>query len=305
MRRFVVAGDLNLDVVLCGMKAMPSLGSEVLAESRAVKPGGSAANAAMVLAMMGCRVRLFGLVGKDACGKLVLEGLRSAGLSVRTVSLSRTVSTGVTVSLAWPEDRMLVTALGTIGAARIRDLKRGYLGRAAHLHLASYFLQSGLAPEMPGLLRKAKARGMSTSLDPGHDPAERWETSDLEACYPLIDWFLPNADEIRAFTGRSDVEDALQSLGPELRGVVVKAGPEGAYGRWGGAVHRFPAHPAEPVDTTCAGDCFDAGFLFALAAGLSPEEAVGLANRIGALAVSVVGMPEASALRRLSQEVKS
>jgi sugar/nucleoside kinase (ribokinase family) len=141
---------------------------------------------------------------------------------------------------------------------------------------------------------------MSTSLDPGDDPAGRWEAADLEACFPLIDWFLPNANEIRALTGRTDVEDALQSVSPTLRGVVAKAGPQGAYGRWDGAIHRFPALPAESVDTTCAGDCFDAGFLFGLygaAAGRSPAEAVGLANRLGALAVSGVGLPAAPELR--------
>jgi len=298
MNQFVVIGDLNLDVIFSGIGAIPSPGKEILAESCTWKLGGSSANVATILAMMGCRVRLFSLVGRDAAGDLIMDRLRESGLPARTISRSQGATTGVTVSLALSGDRMYITQPGTLGETRLRDLKRRYIRRNAHLHLSSYYLQSGLRSSIGLLLKNAKASGMTTSLDPGCDPSERWSLDDLKAHFSLVDWFLPNADEIQAITGREKISDALQSLSSELRGVVVKAGSRGAYVRHGGSVSHFSAFPAKVVDTTCAGDCFDAGFLFGMASSGSVQKAAHLGNAIGALAVAHNGLPPRELVRK-------
>ena len=79
---------------------------------------------------------------------------------------------------------------------------------------------------------------------------------------------------------------------------MAKAGAEGAWlWRDGRAVH-YPAVPVEAVDATCAGDCFDAGFLCALCGGATPEEAVAAGNRLGALGASCLGLPPAELVRK-------
>jgi sugar/nucleoside kinase (ribokinase family) len=297
MREFIVLGDLNLDVVLSGMAAPPSFGKEILAQSCTMKPGGSAANAAMVLAMMGARVRLFSAVGADLHGELVLRGLGRCGLTARHIVRKADFATGVTVSLTYPKDRLLITHPAGIGGTRLKDLKPGYIRKGAHLHLCSYFLQAGLRPAVGGLLERAKGAGMSTSLDPGFDPDERWDLGELVPYFRFIDWFLPNAGEIQAVAGRTSLPQALAELNEDFEGVVVKAGAEGAYTRHAGDIRHFPPAAAEVVDTTCAGDCFDAAFLYRLAGGFPLEAAVGWANRIGARAASTEGLPSAKTLR--------
>jgi sugar/nucleoside kinase (ribokinase family) len=72
---------------------------------------------------------------------------------------------------------------------------------------------------------------------------------------------------------------------------VVKAGADGAWLWRDGKAVRVPAVPAAVIDTTCAGDCFDAGFLQALCRGLDPLQAVAAGNRFGALGASCLGLP--------------
>jgi sugar/nucleoside kinase (ribokinase family) len=312
MKEFIVLGDLNLDVVLSGMDVPPAFGREILARDSVLKPGGSGANVAMALSMMGAPVRLFSAVGRDFPGGLAVQGLRRCGLSARSVVRSSGFSTGVTVSLAYPNDRMFVTHPAGIGAAGLEDLKRGYIRKGAHLHLSSYFLQVGLQPAVGGLLEKAKAAGMGTSLDPGCDPEEQWDVTELEPFFRHVDWFLPNTDEILALTGQMTVPEALEKLSGDLKGVVVKAGSDGAYARLRGEMRHFPSVPVEAVDTTCAGDCFDAAFLFRLAAGTPADtsdraastlwDAVEWANRIGGIAASTMGLPSAEILREEVQK---
>ena len=157
---------------------------------------------------------------------------------------------------------------------------------------------------MPGLLAAARQAGMTTSLDPGHDPAGLWQLDGLEAALAELDWLLPNADEARALAGTDRLDAALKILAERLRrpgSLVVKAGPHGAW-LWeeGRAVH-FPALPIAAIDTTCAGDCFDAGFLLGLCAGHEPRQAVAAGNRFGALGASCLGLPSREALSSLLQ----
>jgi ribokinase len=310
MRRIHVLGDLNLDLVLSGLEALPFLGGEILAREHSFKAGGSAANVAVVLALCGAPVRLFACVGRDPVGDLVLQYLRGSGLSTATVGRLSGVPTGVTVALSYPQERMYITGPGTVSRAGLGSFKRGFLRPGAHLHLASFFLQENLRGSVEELLARAGKAGMSTSLDPGGDPHLRWELSELEPALPHLDWFLPNESEICALARSGSLEEAILSIAERFRsaraaagsnrrpfGMVIKAGAGGAWLWQTNATKQFPAAEAPVVDTSCAGDCFDAGFLFALARGDSAERAVEVGNRLGALGASCLGLPTRELLR--------
>ncbi|MBN1837709.1 MAG: hypothetical protein JW820_17765, partial [Spirochaetales bacterium] len=215
---------------------------------------------------------------------------------------------------------------------------KGYLRRGAHLHLASLFLQRRLRASVPGLLARAKRAGMTTSLDPGHDPEGLWELGELGAGLAYLDWLLPNASEACGLAGVGELQGALGRLGNRMRdarrearrdarrdarrntrgaprthgtpgdaraaggapfGIVAKEGSAGAW-LWqdGGISHSPATRVAAPLDPACAGDCFDAGFLHALCGGSTPEQAVAAGNRLGALAVSFLGLPPREQLRK-------
>ncbi len=291
MKEIVVIGDLNLDIILSRLESYPSPGNEILAQDHTVKAGGSAANVAMMLAVHECPVRLFAKVGKDFAGDWILEYLQKCGLNTKTLSISETEATGITVSLDLPEDRMYVTSPGTVSSTKLQNLKKGYIVKDAHVHLSSYFLQEMLKPDVGKLLLDAKQSGMTTSLDPGGDTSGRWNIEKLKRYFRYLDYFLPNIDEILGITRKEDVEEALKGFPNEVNCLVVKAGKDGVFTRIDGNIEHHPALPVEVVDRTCAGDCFNAGFLYGISKELTLHEAIELGNRFGAEAVSVLGLP--------------
>ena len=286
-----VLGDLNLDIILSGLEGLPSFGEETLASGCVMKPGGSAANVAIMLAVNDCPVRLFAQVGNDQAGKFLLQDLLTFGIDTETISISKQGATGLTVSLTFPKDRMYITHPGIVRTTSRKHLVDRYIEPHTHLHLTSYFLQAALRREIGTILRSAKTAGMSTSLDPGGDTNGQWDISDLREHLQFLDYFMPNSDEIRAMTGRDEVHAALRAFPEKAQATIVKAGAHGALTRYHGEIEEYPAIPVNVLDTTCAGDCFDAGFLFGLYRGETFQSAVQKGLQFGAQAVSTLGLP--------------
>ncbi|MGE5602297.1 MAG: carbohydrate kinase family protein, partial [Nitrososphaerales archaeon] len=104
-----------------------------------------------------------------------------------------------------------------------------------------------------------------------------------------VDLFLPNLREARHLTGQSDPHAAVTALAALCRLPVLKAGGEGAYAAVDGKIIRAPAIPVTPVDTTGAGDCFNAGFIKAWLEGRPVEECLRWGNAVGGLSTTVAG----------------
>ncbi len=291
MKTIIVIGDLNLDIIFSHIDGQPAFGKEIGAKGCVMKPGGSAANTALLLAVNGCPVRFYGLVGRDFAGYFVVKSLEEYGVKTDTVSFSDAEATGATVSLTYPNDRMYITFPGTVSLTGPDHLPEPGFSKDCHLHLASWFLQTGMRPYFCELLKRAKEEGMTTSLDPGGDVSGEWDMDDLKDRYQYIDFFLPNREELLNITKKSDLKKALDSFSEKIPFIIVKVGADGAFVRdWGGVSH-YPALPADVLDTTCAGDSFNAGFLCGISRGMDIADSVRLGNRYGAAAVSTVGLP--------------
>jgi len=150
-------------------------------------------------------------------------------------------------------------------------------------------LQRGLRPWLPALYRAAKEAGLTTSLDSGWDPEGRWEC-DFFDVLSYVDFFLPNEVEALHFTGASTVGEAAAELSRYAGTVVVKLAQEGTMAQSSEQVWQAPAFEVKVVDTTGAGDAFNAGFLYArIVEGRSMSDALRFANACGAIAVTTVG----------------
>ena len=266
-KRVLVAGEINVDLILQGYQAFPAPGKEVLVDDFVMTLGSASAICAMGLARLGAPVAFLGVVGDDPWGAYCVETMRAAGIDVSRVVVHSTIKTGVTVSLtAAHRDRALVSYLGSIaaleGAAITDDAFRGF----GHLHMSSYFLQKKLRPSSAAVFRRARAAGLTTSLDPGFDPSERWG-ADLKDTLREVDLFFPNEVELRGITGTDDVREGLKRLQNGRTRTIAKLGPRGAAALVDDALLEVASFPVEPVDTTGAGDSFDAGFLYAWLAG--------------------------------------
>ena len=289
MKRILVAGELNVDLVFRDCQAFPAPGREVLAGDALVVPGSSSMICAMGLARLGNPVVFAGKVGVDGWGGFCVSALQGAGIDVAAVQRDPTLRTGITASFSTSADRALVTFAGASGALRAADIDDGVLARADHLHVSSYYLQDALRPELKALFARATALGLGTSLDPGFDPAERWgdEWRDLLAG---VDLFLPNDVELAGISGCEDVRDGLRALDNGHTRIVVKRGRHGCATLDGaGQLLEAPAFAVDAVDSTGAGDSFDAGFLHAWLRGLPLAEAMRWGNACGALSTRGVG----------------
>jgi ribokinase len=108
--------------------------------------------------------------------------------------------------------------------------------------------------------------------------------------YPLISYITPNETELEILTGIADFEKAGKALISKGVGTVIaKAGAEGAYIITADTFEHVPPFAVNAVDTTAAGDSFNAGFAFYLSKGHSLYDSVRFGNAVGALSTTAHG----------------
>jgi sugar/nucleoside kinase (ribokinase family) len=284
----LVLGDANPDLVLTG-DVEPAFGqAERLVDGARLTVGGSGAIVAASAARLGLRVGFCGVVGDDPFGRFLREELERRGVDVGGLVVDADRPTGVTVVLARPNDRAILTHAGTIADLRTDLIDPERLERARHVHVSSYFLQERLAPELPALFERVRAHGATTSVDPNWDPAERWD-GGLRDLLGQVDVFLPNATEATRIAEAPELDAAVLALADRAGVVVAKAGVDGAVAAHGERLIRAAPPAIEPLDTTGAGDAFDAGYLVSMLAGDPLERSLAIANACGALSTRAVG----------------
>jgi ribokinase len=293
----LVLGDANPDLVLHGGDVVPAFGqAEHLVDDARLTIGGSGAILACGAAALGLRVAIAAVVGDDLFGRFVHEGLVEGGVDVSGIVVDTGTPTGVTVVLSGAADRAILTMPGTIASLSSDRIDPVLLDRARHVHVSSYFLQSALTPSLPDVFQRVRARGGTTSVDPNWDPSERWNGGLLDLL-TLTDVFLPNAMEATRVAHTSDLDAAAASLAEHAGVVAIKNGDRGAIAVSDGVRHRVDPVRVQLVDSTGAGDSFDAGFLAAWLDGAPVERALAFANVCGALSTRAMGGTSAQATR--------
>jgi sugar/nucleoside kinase (ribokinase family) len=284
----LILGDANPDLVLTG-DVEPAFGQmERLLDAAHLTVGGSGAIVACGAARLGLRVAFCGVVGDDHFGRYLRDELDRRAVDVRGLVVEPDRSTGLTVVLARPDDRAILTHEGTIGDLRAELIDPELLASAGHVHVASYFLLRRLAPDLPALLERVHTDGATTSVDPNWDPMEKWD-GGLRALLPHTDVFLPNATEATYVAGTASLEDAVVTLAADAGVVVAKRGSDGAVAARDDRIVRASAPRIDSVDATGAGDSFDAGFLCSWLGGDPLERALAIANACGALSTRALG----------------
>ncbi|MPY88204.1 MAG: carbohydrate kinase [Luteitalea sp.] len=299
MKRILVVGELNVDLVLHGVHTYPTPGREVLADGCALTLGSASAICAVGLAKLGNAVSFFTTVGHDAWADDCLRTLRHAGIDVSLVTQDPAVQTGITVSIPFGVDRALVTFPGASRVQTAAGLDDQVLSQFQHVHVSSFFLQAGLRPCCARLFTRASGLGLTTSLDPGFDPSERWG-DDLIGVLQVTDIFLPNEVELAAVTGCANHLEGLRKLDNGRTVSIAKLGPNGCLTLRDGKALHVAAFPVECVDSTGAGDSFNAGFLHAWLRDRALRECLRYAAACGALSTRALGgidgQPDASQL---------
>jgi ribokinase len=295
-RQLFVIGDANPDLIVRGTDVTPRFGqAERLVEAADLVVGGSAAIMACGAARLGVSTHVVSVVGDDVYGQFMLDALHQRGVNASQIRIDPTMSTGLSVILSNPNDRAILTHLGVLELVTSDLIDPATVPDDAHVHATSYFLMPALAAGLGELFAALRARGCTTSLDTNWDPAEQW--SGVLELLDHVDIFLPNEAELRAITGCDDLSEAADIATAHGCTVVAKCGADGAH-VWTLDEHHFVAAPTiDVVDTTGAGDSFDAGYIAALLRGESAERALEEAVACGSLSTRAAGGTASQATR--------
>ena len=237
------------------------------------------------------KVSFIGKIGKDGFALTVLNSLQSKGVDTSNIIQSEILNTGATIVLNFDQDRAMVTYPGAMEDLKLKDINFETIATAGHLHFSSIFLQPGIRNDLSKLFKKARSFGLTTSLDPQFDPAEKWDVN-LSELLPQLDVFMPNRSEFLALTSTASLEegiDKIKKLAPNLT-IVVKDGANGAYG-WNKAesIHQPAILNEEVVDCIGAGDSFNAGFIHKYTQGESLKQCLEYGAITGAVSTTRAG----------------
>ncbi len=308
----LVLAELNPDVLVSSGDVDVRFGQvERLVDRATITLGSSGAITACAAAAQGLRVAVCAVIGDDPIGEWTAEQLRGHGVDIAGVIRRPGRQTGLSVVLTRSDgDRAILTYVGTMPELTSADIAPDRLLSARHVHVSSFFLQRGLQAGLAGLFGAARQAGTTTSLDTGWAPAGEWASAGPALRH--VHYLLPNAAECTHLAaaldasarhadrdagdgerdGAGDGENqpailraaaALRRLGPD---VAVKLGASGALAVTAGGVARAAGRAVVPVDTTGAGDCFNAGFIAGVLDGSATVDSLRRAVACGSIAVT-------------------
>ena len=266
------AGRIYADLVFTGEDLALMPGREVFAEGLGLVAGGGAVITACHAAAHGLRAGVTGIAPAAPFDAVVRRDLAANRVLDRIAPAAPGSDPQVTVVLVQGSERSFLTRRP--GPALPTPLR---LPAARHLHIGE--LATALAH--PELIPQARGQGMSVSLDCGWDDAA-FGAPGVAGIIAAVDVFLPNRAEA----------ERLAALGVDVAPrhlTVVKEGAAGARAEGPDGTARAAARPARVVDTTGAGDAFNAGFLSGWLDGCPLEESLARGNAAGSRAVERIG----------------
>jgi sugar/nucleoside kinase (ribokinase family) len=285
-----VIGELNVDIIMTGKDIMPELNREKLLDTFDILLGSSSAITATGLAGLGLNVFLVSIVGDDHFGHYCIDQLQKMGVDTRYVTIDPSLQTGVTLSISTEKDRALLTYMGAITQLTPELIPDELYTDANHIHFGSYFLQDGMRNHWTSLFKKALALDISTSFDTGWDLHGKWYREKISELIEYTELFIPSEDELLQIYDVDQLEDALARLPQNHKVATIKQGSKGAIMKVAnGDVVSAKPFPVIPIDTTGAGDSFNAGLIYGYLAGKESEDMLQFACACGALATQRIG----------------
>ncbi|MGD9002000.1 MAG: carbohydrate kinase family protein [Anaerolineae bacterium] len=281
----LVLGDAAVDWVV-EVEALPRRDGIVLSRSCRRFAGGSAANVAVGLARLGCRVGFVGQLGDDENGDFLRRAFQQEGVDTSgVVEIPRYETPSCWVAVDERGDHMIIALPRDLEAYEVGNLDLGRLATAQGIYIG---------PSHTGIARKAaiaaKQNGIPVFYAPG--ALSRYVSrAELAAVLDRTDVLLVSRSEAAALADRSSTEEAVNALldaGPAA--VVETAGSEGALVAAGERRWHVPAlSVTKRRDTTGAGDAFAAGFVAAFLRGLDLPAAASVGSAVAALKIQHLG----------------
>src|SRR3954468_9975455 len=288
MKPVICMGVHVLDVLVRPVEAIPEGQGGQLVEEIRMTAAGSAGGTALVLAKLGATVRSAGAIGTDPVGEMLVGLLERDGVDTSLLARREDVQTSASVLPIRPNgERPAFPVVGANGTYGPDDAPWDDIAAATHLHLGGPEFMGG--ENAAKILSRAREAGVTTSADilaPGEPGLLEW----IAGVLPELDYLLPNAEQVQAFTGEDDVVAGARKLIERgVTCVVATCGADGAVIVDADSDERVPAFEVDVVDTTGCGDAFSAGFLRGLSLGRSRRDAARLGCAAAALVATGLG----------------
>jgi ribokinase len=297
--KIVVVGSFNMDLTTY-MERLPRPGETVHGRQFVTGPGGKGSNQAVAAARLGAEVTFVGRVGMDGFGDTAIQTWQAEGINTRYVVRDSENATGVApIFVDDSGENCIVVALGANLAVSPADVDA-----ASDVIAQADVLVVQLEIDLNTVahaLRVAKQHGVRTILNPA--PAAQLPESTLA----LADYLTPNETELETLLG-SVPDDLRQAVKLPQQTLVMTAGARGA--RWATQSDSgdVPTYKVQVVDTTGAGDAFNAGLAVALAEGKALTDAIAFANATAAMCVTRPGtapsLPQRAEVEALMEKDK-
>lgn len=280
-----ILGDINIDLIIPDVTNVPPPGQERETGDMATTIGGGAALFALGLGRLGLHPVFQGVVGNDVYGRYLREYLISQNVDVSLLEMREECKTGITLSFTNQTDRSFLTMRGGNAEVSVSMIDIEMVKKARHFHLTGYAGAKNHHEYLTVLRRIKEETATTVSLDLGWDVTNQWNPQIYEL-FPYIDVLFMNELEALGYSGKTSAKEAGQDFAGHCKTVALKLGGRGSAAFSGQTVYRKDSYAVKAIDTTGAGDCFNAGFIYGFLAGASLEQCLTYGNACGALSVT-------------------
>lgn len=283
-----VYGDVNIDIVIPGVNRFPEPGQEEDVPVMETFVGGGSALFALGIGKLGLRPVFQGEIGDDCYGEFIRRKFEESNVDQSLLKTSTSEQTGISLSFTNEHDRCFLTCRGTNAKLRIEEVDLAKVADASHIHVTGYAGEANHDSYLK-FLKKVKTDTHATvSFDVGWDPTGVWKP-EIYDLFPCIDVLFMNQTEATHYSRMSSAAEAAKDFAGHCGTAVIKMGKMGSLAVRGSNQYQAPPYQVEAVDTTGAGDSFNAGFIYGFLKGKSLEDCLKCGNGCGALSVTALG----------------
>jgi sugar/nucleoside kinase (ribokinase family) len=291
-KKIVCVGTLMIDILASGVEKLPEHWEEtLLASSTCIGIGGGAANSAITFAHLNQEVYLMAKLGKDNLGNLALDMLKKENLKTDMLISDDALPTSVALGIVHKGgNRCFIVSRGANSSLCQQDIYDVVTFAPDVLHINGFFQLPSLEPQLNEVLKKFHDQKTIISFDTASwDPSGKW-FEKIEPFAEYIDYFFANNIQLSKLTNINDVEEAAMWLKKRGIGTVVaKFGPKGCIVFGENERVETQAYDVTIVDTTGAGDSFDAAYMIGVLNKWDIETCSKFANIVAALNCTKLG----------------
>jgi len=299
MKNILCFGDCNVDIII-PIKEIPVEGGCSFSSEMSVNMGGSVYNAAVAMNRLKLKPIMISQIGRDLFGTLLCSFLKEQGMTTNHIKASD-YPTGVTVGLVSPGgEKRWISVREKAADIHITEYDTKLLQQSNVLYISGVELVEGKESRETAInmAHQIKKKGGTVFLDP-NIRVPIWEIDDdikaaFERIYPYIDVLIPNEKELELLGNNPNVhESSISILSKGVASIWVKLGGKGCAYYTKNSSITFPANKVEVVDTSGAGDAFNAAVIYGTTTGISAEVTGVFANLFASHIVTKYGTTQA------------